>query len=334
MGYMIETEKLTKRFGNLVAVDHVDLKVKEGEIFALLGPNGAGKTTTINMLTTLLKPDEGTAKVAGFDVVKEALKVRQSIGIVFQDMTVDRNLTAYENLYIHGKVYGLRGHLLKDKIREALEFVELQDWKDVELKKFSGGMIRRLEIARGLMHLPKVLFLDEPTLGLDPQTRAHIWEYIEKLRAEHGITILLTTHYMEEAEKLSDRVAIIDHGKIIALGTPNELIDSVGGDVIYLRLSSPMDEEKFLASIESNGIIKKIKKIRPGYISLTVEKAPEITPKIFDIAHEKGIKIREIVYHRPTLEDVFLHLTGRKIREETWSPTDHMRAMMMRRFRR
>ncbi len=331
---MIEAENLTKKFGSLIAVDHIDIKVKRGEIFGFLGPNGAGKTTTINMLITLLKPDEGWATVAGYDVVKEASSVRQSIGIIFQDMTIDRNLTAYENLYIHGKLYGIRGSELKKRIDEVLEFVELKEWKNVILRKFSGGMIRRLEIARGLMHLPKVLFMDEPTLGLDPQTRVHIWEYIERLRKENDVTILLTTHYMEEAERLSDRVAIIDHGKIIALDTPQNLINSLGGDVIYIHLETSENAEKFKEIIKENGLISNIKVVKGGQIALTVKNAPEVTPKLFDIAHTENIKIKEIVYHRPTLEDVFLQLTGRKIREETWSVRDHMRAVMVRRFRR
>ena len=331
---MIEAENLTKRFGNLTAVDHIDLEVKEGEIFGFLGPNGAGKTTTINMLITLLKPDEGTASVAGYDVVKDADKVRKSIGIIFQDMTVDRNLTAYENLYIHGKIYGIKGVYLDKRIKEVLEFVELSDWTNEVLRKFSGGMIRRLEIARGLMHLPKVLFMDEPTLGLDPQTRVHIWSYIEKLREEEKITIFLTTHYMDEAEKLCDRVAIIDHGKIIALGTPEELISSIGGEVIEVNLANPANAEKLRGLIEKNGTFTNVQIIKSKIVRLTTKHASEAIPEIFDIANKSDIRIREVSYHKPSLEDVFIKLTGRRIREETWSTSDYIRNVMVRRFRR
>jgi len=331
---MIEAENLTKKFGDLTAVDHIDLEVREGEIFGFLGPNGAGKTTTINMLITLLKPDEGSAKVAGFDVVKEADKVRKSIGIIFQDMTVDRNLTAYENLYIHGKIYGIKGTFLDSRIKEVLEFVELLDWTNEVLRKFSGGMIRRLEIARGLMHLPNVLFMDEPTLGLDPQTRVHIWSYIEKLREEEKITIFLTTHYMEEAEKLCDRVAVIDHGKIIALGTPNELISSIGGEVIEVKLDNPASAEKLKSLVERNGKFADVQIIRNKVLRLTTKHASEAIPEIFDIANKSDIKIREVSYHKPSLEDVFIKLTGRRIREETWSTSDYIRSVMVRRFRR
>ncbi|MCR8433558.1 MAG: ATP-binding cassette domain-containing protein [Crenarchaeota archaeon] len=223
MGPAIKTFNLTKRFGNLVAVDHINIEIAQGEIFGLLGPNGAGKTTTIHMLATILKPTEGTALVGGYDVIRESKAVREKIGIVFQDVTVDRNLTGYENLWVYGKLYGLAGGVLKERIFDALKFMGLEKWKDVPVRKYSGGMIRRLEIARSLLNEPEILFLDEPTLGLDPHTRAYTWEFIRRIKKEKDVTILLTTHYLEEADALCDRIAIIDFGKIIAIGTPDEL---------------------------------------------------------------------------------------------------------------
>lgn len=336
MNSAIITENLTKKFGDLVAVDHVDLEIKKGEIFGLLGPNGAGKTTTIHMLATILKPTEGTAIVGDYDVRKHPMKVRNKIGIVFQDMTIDRHLTGYENMWIHGKLYGLSGHELKERIKMLLEYVELIEWKDVEVRKYSGGMIRRLEIARSLLHHPEILFLDEPTLGLDPQTRVHVWDYIMRIKKEKGMTILLTTHYMDEAEKLCDRIAIIDHGKIIALGTPDELKSMVGEDVIYLKTSvlngNLREFMKALRNITQNN--NGVKLIRPGNFSMAVKNAPEVIPRIFDIARELRVKIVELKYSRATLDDVFLRLTGRRIREEAGSWADFMRMRMGMRIRR
>src|SRR3989304_1357491 len=232
---VIETHKLSKSFGSLTAIDQLDIAVESGEIFALLGPNGAGKTTTISMLCTILKPTSGTAKVNGFDIVKEATQVRKSIGIVFQDPSVDDRLTGRENLYMHANLYGVPPSEQKNRIDSILKLVELDERADDLLRTYSGGMRRRLELARGLIHYPKVLFLDEPTIGLDPQTRKHVWEYMRKLKAEHGITVVMTTNYMEEADSLCDRIAIIDHGRIIATGTPAELKDSLGGDIVVIR---------------------------------------------------------------------------------------------------
>ncbi len=220
---MIEIKELTKKFGDFTAVDNISFHVNKGEIFAFLGPNGAGKTTTIKMLTTLLKPTSGQIFVNGHDAVHNEHAVRKSFGIVFQDPSLDDELTAYENMELHGVLYNVDRHALKGRILELLEFVELLDRKDKIVKSFSGGMKRRLEIARGLLHHPKVLFLDEPTVGLDPQTRNHMWSYIENLSKKEKITIFFTTHYMEEAEKVAQKVAIIDHGKLVAQGTPEEL---------------------------------------------------------------------------------------------------------------
>ena len=321
---IIVVENLVKKFGDFEAVKGVSFSVKKGEVFAFLGPNGAGKTTTIHMLTTLLKPTSGKAWVAGHDVLKEPREVRRKIGIVFQDQSLDRELTAYENMYIHGKIYGYGGEKLKKRILELLEFVELLEFKDKPVKTFSGGMARRLEIARSLIHEPEVLFLDEPTIGLDPHTRAHIWEYISKMKKEHNMTIFLTTHYMDEAEQLADRVAIIDHGKIIALGTPTELKRMVGKEIIYVRFSEAVEclEGEFIESC---------KKLPDGRLELNVEDSGRAIPKIFELAQQKGLKIEEITYHKPTLNDVFLHLTGRELREE--GPENSFKTMARMRMR-
>ncbi|NJE47738.1 ATP-binding cassette domain-containing protein [Thermococcus sp. GR7] len=308
----IEVKNLVKKYGDFEAVKGISFNVKRGEIFAFLGPNGAGKTTTVHVLTTLLKPTAGNAIVAGHDVVKESIEVRKKIGIVFQDPSLDRELTAYENMFIHGRIYGLSGNELKEKIETLLKFVELWDFKDRPVKFFSGGMQRRLEIARSLLHEPEVLFLDEPTIGLDPQTRAHIWEYIKAMKEEHNMTIFLTTHYMDEAEQLADRIAIMDHGKIIAEGTAEELKKLVGNDIIYLKLESPKENLKCIKA----GFIKGCKLLPDGRVRLDVENASEALPRLFELARESGVKILEVTYHRPTLNDVFLHLTGREIRDE------------------
>jgi ABC-2 type transport system ATP-binding protein len=325
--YAIVVENLVKKFGDLVAVKGISFKVKKGEIFGFLGPNGAGKTTTIHILATLLRPTSGIAFVDGKDVVKEPLAVRKVIGIVFQDPSVDDQLTAYENLYIHGRIYGLRSKELEERINEALKFVELYKFKDKEVKTFSGGMRRRLEIARALLHEPKVLFLDEPTLGLDPQTRAKIWDYIRLIRKEKGVTIFLTTHYMDEAEELADRIAIIDKGKIIAEGTPDELKSLAGSEVVYVKFyKSPL--------CINEDFVDECKILGPETVMLKVKRASDAIPKIFEISRERGYKIKEIEYRRPTLNDAFLYLTGREIREEEGSEMERLRAIVIRRWRR
>ncbi len=335
MGSAIITNNLTKKYGELLAVDHINLEIKSGEIFGLLGPNGAGKTTTIHMLATILKPTEGTAIVAGYDIRKNPKEIRKKIGIVFQDMTIDRNLTGYENMWINGRLYGLSGKALEESILELLDYVELKDWKDVEVKKYSGGMIRRLEIARSLLHHPEILFLDEPTIGLDPQTRAHVWDYIIRIKKEKGMTILLTTHYMDEAEKLCDRIAIIDHGKIIALGTPDELKTMVGQDIIYVRIQSQNGRVSgFIEKLKSINSNSSVNLNPPNLISISVKNAPNVIPTVFEIADEEGIKIIELKYSRASLDDVFLKLTGRRIRDESGSWTDFVRTRMRARFRR
>ncbi|MFY9750326.1 MAG: ATP-binding cassette domain-containing protein, partial [Methanoregula sp.] len=240
---VIETKKLTKTYTALTAVDNLDMKIEKGEVFGLLGPNGAGKSTTLLMLTTLIPPTSGTALVNNFDIIQEPDRVRKSIGIVFQDPSSDEVLTGYENLKLHGLLYDMDAKLREERIVEVLALVDLTGRKDDMVKKYSGGMRRRLELARGLMHHPEILFLDEPTLGLDPQTREHIWEYIKKLATEKHITIIITTHYMDEADRLCDRLAIIDRGKIVALGSPDQLKKDLGGDIVRMKMKN-FDKDK------------------------------------------------------------------------------------------
>jgi ABC-2 type transport system ATP-binding protein len=298
---------LTKRFDKLTAVDHIDLEVKRGEIFGLLGPNGAGKTTIISMLVTIRPITEGSATVNGFDVASQPAKVRASCGIVFQEPSIDTILTARENLELHARLYGVPKDIRAARIKEMLALVDLTDRQDSIVKTFSGGMKRRLEIARGLLHRPAVIFLDEPTLGLDPQTRQHIWEYIERLRREMGTTFVLTTHYMDEADRLCDRIGIIDHGKIQSLGTPQELKDRLGGDTVVLTMADPpLDAFRALPFVKSADL-------RDGAVWLAVEKAAANLQRILAAAGTGEITSVEL--RRPTLEDVFISLTGRAIRD-------------------
>ena len=320
-----------KRYGDIVAVNGVSFRVKYGEIFGFLGPNGAGKTTTIHILSTLLKPTAGRALVAGYDVVREAASVRRSIGIVFQDPSLDEGLTAYENLYIHGRVYGLRGSALRERIEEMLGFVELEEYRDRLVRTFSGGMRRRLELARALLHEPRVLFLDEPTLGLDPHARTRLWEYIARLRAEKGVTIFLTTHYMEEAEQLCDRIAIIDKGRIVATGSPDELKSMLGDEVVYMRVSDPGKACKALERLES---VKECKVLQGGRVSIHVPSAAQTIPELLEAAKNSGVRVVEVSYRRPTLNDVFIHLTGRGIEEESVDETERIRIYARSYFRR
>lgn len=309
---IIETENLTRKFNGLVAVDNVNFEVEEGEIFGFLGPNGAGKTTTIKMLITLLRPTSGTAKVVGFDIIKERNRVRECIGVVFQEPALDTELTGKENLDFHARMYGLSRAEREKRIVDVLQLVDLTDKADVLVKKYSGGMKRRLEIARGLMHYPKVLFLDEPTLGLDTQTRNAIWSYIKRLNKEEGTTIFLTTHYMEEADYLSDRAAIIDHGKLLVVDKPEELKNKVGKDLINLKCSNIDSLKKIL---EKEEWVENIK-IVDSSLFLSVRHGEEKIPNIIEIAQSTNIKITSIELHKPTLDDVFLYYTGRRIREQ------------------
>ncbi|MEM2119468.1 MAG: ATP-binding cassette domain-containing protein [Archaeoglobaceae archaeon] len=293
----VVVEKLVKDFGNFRAVDEVSFEVEEGEIFGLLGPNGAGKTTVVMILATLLKPSSGKAFVAGHDVVKEASMVRKKIGIVFQETTLDLELTVRENLDFHGRLYGLKRDERNRRIKEVLELVELTEKANVAVKKLSGGMKRRLEIARGLLHFPRVLFLDEPTLGLDAISRRKIWEYI--LRVKGDTTIFLTTHYIEEAEKLCNRVAIMNRGKIVAIDEPEKLIDSAGSVVV----------------LEGDGIEKLGEyidyefRISGNSIRIYVKDGSRTLPEMISLANEIGVKINSAKVERQSLEDVFIQLT-------------------------
>ncbi|NYZ73973.1 ATP-binding cassette domain-containing protein [Candidatus Micrarchaeota archaeon] len=325
----IETDGLTKRFGTLSAVDNVSLKISKGEIFGLLGPNGAGKTTLISMLVTMRRPTSGHAKVNGYDIQKEAAKVRDSIGIVFQDPSLDEELTAYENLDLHAAMYKMNRKETEARIKEVIKMVELEDRLHNIVKTFSGGMRRRLEIARGLLHCPDVLFLDEPTIGLDPQTRQHIWSYIKRMRKEHGITIVITTHYMDEADLLCDRVAIVDHGKIIALDRSSTLKDSLGGDILAIETPCSEKLKEAFGGLEWVGEAK----CHDGRLILRVTKGEQRIPKLMDIARKKGIEVSSVSLHKPTLDDVFLHYTGKTIREEEVSPNQSLRARVASRRR-
>jgi len=325
---IIETHDLTRKFGNLTAVDHVSLSVKEEEIFGFLGPNGAGKTTAINMLTTLLRPNEGSATVAGFDVVKEANKVRSTIGLVPQDLTVDEDLTGMENMVLQARLYHVPMSKAKPRISEVLGLLGLTKAAKRKVETYSGGMRKRLELGAGLIHYPKVLFLDEPTLGLDVQTRVAMWDYIRKLRDEQKITIFLTTHYMEEADTLSDRIAIIDHGKIIAQGTPYELKESLGGDIIEI---TPYEENQDLKEIlTSLSAVKEVKNAGNVY-RLKVINGEETLPRIMEKICANNIKIRKVSLIEPSLDQVFLEYTGRTIRETESGQEDVWR---MRRYLR
>jgi ABC-2 type transport system ATP-binding protein len=307
MTIAVETEGLRKEYGELVAVDGLDLRIEQGEIFGLLGPNGAGKTTTLSMLATLVKPTSGTGRVNGYDIIKQPDEVRRSIGIVFQDPSSDDILTGWENLYLHALMFGVPKLERKQRIRHVLELVDLQDRAGDIVKKYSGGMRRRLELGRGLLHNPRILFLDEPTLGLDPQTREHIWAYIENLVKSERVTVIITTHYMDEADRLCNRVAIIDHGKIAALDEPSALKTKIGGEIIKLRTRSPklepIKELDYVLSVAQSG----------STLLLTVRDASAHLQEILGkIGSVESVEVRT-----PTLNDVFLHYTGREIREES-----------------
>jgi len=377
----IEVKALTKIFDKDVkAVDGISFNVKEGEILGFLGPNGAGKTTTLNMLSTLLRPTSGTATINGHDILTEPDAVRRSIGYVFQDTTLDIDLTGRENLDFHGRLYGLDRNMRQQRIRELLELVQLSDRADDLVKTYSGGMKRRLEIARGLLHHPKVLFLDEPTLGLDPQTRRSIWEHIQRLNQEKNVTIILTTHYTEEADYLCKRILIIDFGKIVALDTPGNLKARLEGDVISLLFKNPESIEKFRPLLENKKWIHRIKVVTSGNnyaatsrmmqsmpsmssnmdiggavsemdsrtirdhkriqrlsqrtakqpatdeslqfgketcakcLNLLVDSGGHRIPEIVKLADEAGVILESVELRKPTLDDVFLSVTGRNIR--------------------
>jgi ABC-2 type transport system ATP-binding protein len=389
---VLEVEGLTKIFDNRVrAVDGISFKVKKGEILGFLGPNGAGKTTTLNMLSTLLQPTSGTAKVNGYDIVEERDGVRRRIGFVFQDQTLDNELTGRENLDFHCRIYGLKPDIRRQRIKEMLEIVQLTERADDIVKTYSGGMKRRLEIARGLLHHPKVLFLDEPTLGLDPQTRHAIWEHIQRLNQEENVTIILTTHYTEEADQLCNRILIIDSGKIVALDTPDKLKGRLEGDIVGLtfrdsesvsKIKAILKEKKWVHRVvsspdgrtqnrmkymmmrdasdgggEINSEIKTEEEYRgdnmqgrakrrspkleskrniqsghsrkPKQLNLVVENGGHRIPEIVKLADGFEAILQSVELHKPTLDDVFLSVTGRKIRDEQGSFMDMVRRHRM-----
>jgi len=328
MSVAIKVENLVKQYKKSEpnAVDDISFSVERGTVFGFLGPNGAGKTTTIKILTTLTKPTSGRAEIAGFNVALQRDAVRKSIGLVFQDQTLDENLTAYENLDFHGALYGMDQKKRKERISQVLEMVELANRSREVVKNFSGGMRRRLEIARGLMHFPEVLFLDEPTLGLDPQTRAHIWNYILKMQKKEKTTIFLTTHYMDEAEN-ADQIAIIDKGKIIALGSPAELKKEVGGDVINLKTENNQNAAEEIARIFGITSVRE----SDGFLHFEVKDGSKFIPEFI---RKFPVHVEEINVHKPTLDDVFLTKTGRALRDEESSKNDSWRQRHSLRSRR
>ena len=314
MDLAVQTFGITKRFGDFTAVDHLDLEIKH-EVFGLLGPNGAGKTTLIRMLVTVLPPTEGTATVAGADIVRQADKVRERIGVVTQASTLDVELTALQNMNLYGMYYGIPRKKRQEKISELLKVVGLADRAKIPVASYSGGMKRRLEIVRALVSEPQVLFLDEPTTGLDPQARAAVLEYVKRIHKDHGITLIITTHYLDEAENLCDRLAIVDRGKIVAAGTPTELKRKVaGGDIIEADFS--MLPEVVFTAIKSAEFVLGIKK-RDGGLTILVKNGAEAVPKLVSLVDSKGGKLRTITLRELTLDDVFLEVTGRSISEDT-----------------
>ncbi len=310
---IIEVRDLEHLFGDFAAVRGISFTVRRGEIFSFLGPNGAGKSTTINVLTTLLPLQKGRVHVAGYDVAREAGKVRSVIGIVFQDDVLDRDLTVQETMEFHGRLYSIPRDERRRRIDDLLRVVELESKRDERTKNLSGGMKRRLQIARGLMTRPEVLFLDEPTQGLDPQTRMRIWEYIREVNGA-GTTIFLTTHYMEEADLLSDRISIIDGGKIIVSGTPEELKNTLGEDVVYLETGDDRRVRDALSGIEE---IRSVTNSTRGLSIAISADGSQCIPKIIDAVRSAGIGISSVNLKKPTMDDVFIHYTGRELRDDT-----------------
>ncbi len=315
MLYSIETKSLSKSFGDLKAVDDVSFNVENGEIFGFLGPNGAGKSTTMMILTTLLKPTSGQALVSGFDVQTQPKQVRLKIGYVQQETTVDEYLSGRENLLLQARLNHIPKDLINKRIDEILELIELSDKQDNAVVTYSGGMRKRLDIAGGLLHRPKVLFLDEPTVGLDIQTRRKIWEYIKKIHKEFDMTIFLSTHYMEEADQLCDRIGIIDGGKIQVIDSPQNLKSAMGKEVISLTIENGDTEKAFLSELNKIELINKINHDQ-NKITLFASKGTEVIPKIFQISSDLKVKINSLSLTQPTLDDVFISYTGHEIRDD------------------
>ncbi|AWR95617.1 ATP-binding cassette domain-containing protein [Acidianus brierleyi] len=326
----IKAINLTKKFGNFTAVDHINFDVEKGEIFGFLGPNGAGKSTTIKMLTTVLKPTEGTAIVNGYDIIKNPSLVRQSIGVVPQEYTADEDLTGWDNMMFMAGVYGIPNSVAKEKAEELLKMVELTQAAKRKVSSYSGGMRRRLEIAMSLISRPAVLFLDEPTLGLDAQTRNAIWTYVMKLKKEFDMTIFVTTHYLEEADMYCDRIAIIDRGKIIKIGSPKELKESIGGDMVTVEVN---DIEKAIKTLSEIDGILEIKN-RDSQIRMKVKNGEEIAPKIMETLVKNNIKVIRLSISQPTMDEVYMEYTGKSLRDEQSSSEEAFGLMRtMRRAR-
>lgn len=330
MGAIIETENLTKIYGGKVkAVENLNISINEGEIYGLLGPNGAGKTTTINMLVTRIAPTSGTAIVAGHDIIRESMEVRRSIGVVPQDLTADEDLTGKENLIMVGRFYDVPKSDLEDRIDKLLGLVDLEEAADRFVRGYSGGMRKRLELIIGLVHDPKILFLDEPTLGLDVQTRTQMWEYVRDVQKRLKVTVILTSHYLEEIDALADRVSIIDHGKILVTGSPSELKSSLKGDIITIsfRTEEEMDEMKEFPNVVS------VSESGPNTLRIKVENSDSSLPQMIKFLSSKGLSPIRLNVQKPSLDDVFLEYTGKDIRTE--DPMDARKQMMnMRRLRR
>ena len=315
----IEVNNLTKRFGDFVAVDAVKFDVGQGEVFGLLGPNGAGKSTLIRMLTTLLPPTSGSALVNGFDIVHESNAVRRSIGVIPQAMTSDLELSAEENMTIFAKLYGISGETRRHTIKQLLKEVDLEKWADKPVKMFSGGMRRRMEIARGLVHEPKIFFLDEPTTGLDPVSRVAVWEMLARLKQERGLTILVTTHYMDEADKLCDRIAIVDHGKLVALDSPLRLKASIPGNYV-LEAGFSNAPASWLDTLKSLPDVAGVK-AEGNAFRISSDNGPRTTVALMEAARKAQTTITSLSVQSTTLDDVFVHYTGHQLRDTLQAPS-------------
>ena len=325
----IEVENLTKRFGDFVAVDGVSFSVEHGEVFGLLGPNGAGKSTLIRMLTTLVPPTSGSARVNGFDIVREPNGVRQSIGVIPQAMTSDMDLSAEENMSIFAKLYGIPGEKRRQTIRQLLQEVDLEKWADKPVKMFSGGMRRRLEIARGLVHEPKIFFLDEPTTGLDPVSRVAVWDMLARLKRERDLTILVTTHYMDEADKLCDRIAIVDHGKLAALDSPLKLKASIPGKNI-LEVSFSSVPPNWMETLKALPDVADVKS-QENVFRISSHNGPRTTLALMEAAQNAGMTVTSLSVQSTTLDDVFVHYTGHQLRDALQAPSAAESPYMMKR---
>ena len=329
MEKVIQVDELTKEFDELVAVDHISFSVREGEIFGFLGPNGAGKTTAIKMLTTLLNPTSGSAKICGHDVVKERGQVRSYIGIVFQGQSSDRLLTGRENLDFHARMYSMGREAREKRISEVLDLLELNGKENIKIKDCSGGIQRRFEVARGFMMYPKVLFLDEPTIGFDIQARRDLWDYIRSANEEEGVTIMLTTHYIEEADYLCHRAAIMDNGRIVVTGILERLKEAVGSELISVQMADNGSKD-FINLVKGIDWVRNVEE-HPGSLVLSVEGGDVRVPELVELADEHGFTIQAIDSHKPSLEDSFVHFTGRTIREAEGSLKEQRRARRIRR---